>query len=37
VKRYLKVFRAEEIITWEEFITRYDQKSDILWLYNELN
>jgi len=36
VDRYLKVFKPEEVITWEEFITRYDQRSDILWLYINL-
>jgi len=36
VERYLKAFRPEEVITWEEFITRYDHKSDIMWLYNNL-
>jgi len=34
--KYLKVFRPEEVITWEEFITRYEQKNDIIWLYNKL-
>jgi len=36
IDRYLKVFRSEEVITWKEFITRYNQKSDILWLYNKI-
>jgi len=37
VERYLKIFKPEEIITWEEFIAKYNQKSDIIWLYNMLN
>jgi len=36
VERYLKIFKPEEIITWEEFIAKYNQKSDIIWLYNML-
>jgi len=36
VDRYLKVFEPKEIITWEEFIARYDKKSDIFWLYNNI-
>jgi len=36
VERYLKVFRPEEVITWKEFITRYRNTEDILWLYNKL-
>jgi len=36
VERYLKVFKPEETMTWEEFITRYDQRDDISWLYDKI-
>jgi len=36
VERYLKIFKPEEVITWEEFANRYDKKSDVIWLYNNL-
>jgi len=35
IERYLKVFKSEEVISWDEFVTRYKEIEDVFWLYNK--
>jgi len=36
MKRYKKVFKQKKVMPWEKFITKYDRRRDIMWLYNKI-
>jgi len=36
IERYLEVFGPDEVITWNNFVSRHKKESDIYWLYGKI-